>query len=239
MACHLFDAKPLTEPMLAYCQLSFQWKFIWNSKAFIKKIIWNCHLQNVHHFVSASMCNTTVNTLRPEQNDHHLVNDIKLIFVCENCCTLIHISLKFVSDDPINNKPALVWIMVCHRTGSIWTNQWHIACASLGLNNKAKNSAAVRVEGRIIAKWSSSIVMMLLEFTIQCCKWQVPINEDKGAFVSELPARNLCAIQNSHQRNHSSLPSLSTRGSISIVMLWKPVGFALGQNLDWDYALQM
>ena len=40
MACRLFGAKPLSEPMLPYCQLDprehISLKFVWNSKVFIK-----------------------------------------------------------------------------------------------------------------------------------------------------------------------------------------------------------
>ena len=53
-----------------------------------------------------------VNTLRPRQNGRHFPDDIlKCIFMNEKCCILIRISLKFVPKGPINNIPALVWIM--------------------------------------------------------------------------------------------------------------------------------
>ena len=55
MICHLFGIKPLPEPMLTSCQLhpkeyisvTFHLEFI---------CYWKCHLQNISHFVLASMC---------------------------------------------------------------------------------------------------------------------------------------------------------------------------------------
>ena len=65
-----------------------------------------------------------LNTLRPEQNGSRLAEDIlKLIFLSENCCILIHISPKFVSCGPIDHGQALVQTMIWHRIGTqpIWT----------------------------------------------------------------------------------------------------------------------
>ena len=61
MACHLFSTKPLSEPMLHYCQLGPQEqtsvKLYWKFKHFrSKNCIWKCCLENIGHFVSASMC---------------------------------------------------------------------------------------------------------------------------------------------------------------------------------------
>ena len=41
----------------------------------------------------------------------------KCIFLNENDGILIQISVKFVPDGPIDNNPALVWIMAWRRTG--------------------------------------------------------------------------------------------------------------------------
>ena len=47
-----------------------------------------------------------------------LANDIfKCIFLNENVKFFIQISLKFVPQDPIDNKPALVQVMAWRRTG--------------------------------------------------------------------------------------------------------------------------
>ena len=60
MACRLFDAKPVSEPTLIYCQL-YPWeqnsvKFESKYKTFhSRKCIWTCRLRNGGHFVPASM----------------------------------------------------------------------------------------------------------------------------------------------------------------------------------------
>ena len=60
MACRLFSTKPISEPMLAYCQLD-PWeqssvKFLSKFKYFhSRKCVWEC-LENGGPFVSASMC---------------------------------------------------------------------------------------------------------------------------------------------------------------------------------------
>ena len=52
------------------------------------------------------------------QNGRHLTDDIfRRMFVNENFCILIKISLKFVPKVPIDNKPALVQIMAWRRIG--------------------------------------------------------------------------------------------------------------------------
>ena len=56
MACRLFGAKPLFEPMLTYCQLDpkehismiFYLKFEYPHS---RKCVWTCHLRNGDHFV--------------------------------------------------------------------------------------------------------------------------------------------------------------------------------------------
>ena len=61
---------------------------------------------------------TIINTFRPRQNGRHFPDDIfKWIFFNENVWMSIKISLKFVSQGPINNKPALVQIMAWRRPG--------------------------------------------------------------------------------------------------------------------------
>ena len=58
-------------------------------------------------------------TLKSGQNGHrHFPDDnLKRIFLNENICISIKISLKFVPKGPINNIPALVQIMAWHRPG--------------------------------------------------------------------------------------------------------------------------
>ena len=63
MACRLFGAKPLSEPMLDYCQLllgtSFGEIWIWILSFAChfrsRKCIWNCRLPNWGHFVQGGM----------------------------------------------------------------------------------------------------------------------------------------------------------------------------------------
>ena len=59
-----------------------------------------------------------VSTLRPRQHGHHFPDDIfKCIFLNENVCIAIEISLKFVPPGPDNNIPALVRIMAWCQPG--------------------------------------------------------------------------------------------------------------------------
>ena len=61
MPCRLFGAKPLSEPILPYCQWDpkehISVKFYFKLKSFhSKRCIQKCCLRNGGHFVSASMC---------------------------------------------------------------------------------------------------------------------------------------------------------------------------------------
>ena len=59
---------------------------------------------------------TQFNTLRPRGNGHHFPDDIfKYIFLNDNVCILIKISLKFIPKGPINNISALVQMMAWRR----------------------------------------------------------------------------------------------------------------------------
>ena len=52
------------------------------------------------------------------QNGHNFADNIlKLLFLYENCCILIQISLKFLSKGAINIMPSLVQITVLHQIG--------------------------------------------------------------------------------------------------------------------------
>ena len=55
------------------------------------------------------VCILELYTLRSRQNGRHVANDvIKCVFLNENCCISIHISLKFVTTGPIDDKSASV-----------------------------------------------------------------------------------------------------------------------------------
>ena len=57
-------------------------------------------------------------TLRPRQNGRHFADNIfKCIFLNENVCISINISLKFVPKGPINNFPTLIQIVGWCQTG--------------------------------------------------------------------------------------------------------------------------
>ena len=54
----------------------------------------------------------------PGQNGPHSTDDdLRYNFVDEKFCILTKISQKFVPKCPIDNSPALVQIMACHRIG--------------------------------------------------------------------------------------------------------------------------
>ena len=64
-------------------------------------------------------CTIQVNTLRLRQNGWNFEDDIfKCIFLNENFCILIKISLKFVPKGPIYNIPATFWIMAWRQSGN-------------------------------------------------------------------------------------------------------------------------
>ena len=71
--------------------------------------------------ITADLCLDSVrivNTLRQRQNTRHFTDNIfQCIFLNENAWISIDISLKFVPKGPINNSPALVWIMAWCRPG--------------------------------------------------------------------------------------------------------------------------
>ena len=84
-------------------------------------------------------------TMRPRQNGPHFADIFNSIFLNENVCIPIKISLKFVPKGPINNIPLLVQIMAWRRSGdkplsepmvtnslthlcvtqAQWVNHWH------------------------------------------------------------------------------------------------------------------
>ena len=60
----------------------------------------------------------SVHTLRLRENGCHFADNIlKYIFMNENLCILIPISLKFVPKRPVDSKSLLVQLMAWHRTG--------------------------------------------------------------------------------------------------------------------------
>ena len=70
------------------------------------------------HWLSACPKWSLLNTLRQRQNGLHFTDDTyRCIFLNENVCISIEISLQFEPKGPINNMLALVQIMAWHRPG--------------------------------------------------------------------------------------------------------------------------
>ena len=85
-----------------------------------------------------------VDSSPPAQNGRHFADGIfRYIFVNENFCILIRISLKFVFKGPFVNNQQSVWIMTWYRPGnkplseSMVIFYWRIY-TSLGLNELRK-----------------------------------------------------------------------------------------------------
>ena len=75
----------------------------------------------------ASTMSAIFNTLRSKQNGRHFAGDISLfMFLYENCCIWIKMSLKIVTKILFNNMPALLQIIAWHqrRLAGLYLNQW-------------------------------------------------------------------------------------------------------------------
>ena len=68
----------------------------------------------MHHWALLWLTNSSP----PGQNGRHLADIFKCIFLNENDKILIQISQKLVPRGPVDNKPALVQVMVWRRTGN-------------------------------------------------------------------------------------------------------------------------
>ena len=61
---------------------------------------------------------TGLNLSAPGQNGRHFANDVfRCIFMNGKFCILIKISLKIVPKGPIDNNPALVYVMAWRQIG--------------------------------------------------------------------------------------------------------------------------
>ena len=119
MAYRLFGAKPLPEPKPAYCQLLLLGSnFSENRIGILSFSFKKMHLKLSSAKVAAILSRGRwVNTVIPEQNDHHFADMFKYIFMNEKKCISIEISRKFVSKGPIDNKSGLVQVMTWRRAG--------------------------------------------------------------------------------------------------------------------------
>ena len=165
MAWHLFDAKPLSKPMIdepiqggwvnSLAPGKFKWNFryvifnrilaiagwgisceialIWMSLDFtndqstlVQVMAW-CR-QATSHYLNPCWPRSLppygvtrpqwVNTLRPGQSGQHFAdNSFKHLFLNEDCCNVIHISLKSVPEGPIDINPSLLLVMAWCRAG--------------------------------------------------------------------------------------------------------------------------
>ena len=80
--------------------------------------LWPYFQVRMHFFLQDLDYELTSHTLRPRQNGRHFADDnLKCVFLNEKVLIPIEISLKFVPKGPIDNIPALVYIMAWRRPG--------------------------------------------------------------------------------------------------------------------------
>ena len=150
--------------------LSFKWHLQSNSD-----FLWWSHIsyQYIYRIVHMFLFGLApFNTLRPRQNDHHFSDNIfRCIFLYENVWISIKISLKFVPNGPINDKPALVQIMAWRLLGDkplseqmmvslmpqicVTQPQW--------VNSSPPSAAYVR-------QWIRSVLVQILACHLFCAK---------------------------------------------------------------------
>ena len=93
----------------------------------------------LHETINASSmpyqccCASISSTSRPRQNGCQFAQDIiKRIFVNYNSCFSVKIQLKCVPKRPVENKSAMIHVLVCRQAASHYLNQWRIS-VSLGI----------------------------------------------------------------------------------------------------------
>ena len=117
MACHLFNAKPQSQPTPSYYEL-YPWEYIsvkleWKYNDFhTRKWIWKCH------YVSAKwrpLCLSIYISTNWGWRKRVVIWQTLFSnsFTSMKSCILIHISLKYDTKCYIDNKPALIEIMAC------------------------------------------------------------------------------------------------------------------------------
>ena len=118
------------------------------------------------------------NTLRPRRNEQHFADDIfKRIFFNENVWISNKISLKFVPSGPINNIPALVQIMVWHRSGDKPLSEpmmvrlpTHICVTRPQWVNKSDIEIALKRRDLLVVFliWCKNVIYLIIIVVIQC-----------------------------------------------------------------------
>ena len=138
--------------------LWLEWFYISTEKSFkcsIEKLIGNMSMWFMQWI--------GVNILRPRQNGRYFADDIfRCIFLNENACISLKISLKFVPKVRINNIPALAQIMAWRRQAtSHYLSQWWLVYwriyASLGLNELIRQQAISCTSDNQDLKWRFQI----------------------------------------------------------------------------------
>ena len=97
--------------------MSLHWFRLWLGAAYTTHYCLNQWWQKPMMYICVTWPYKSVNTWRPRQNDRHLPDIFKYIFLNENIWILIKISLKSVPEGPIYNIPASVQIMAWRRPG--------------------------------------------------------------------------------------------------------------------------
>ena len=76
---------------------------------------------NLYYLNHPEIISSQTGGMKQRQNGCHFADDtFKLIFLYQNCCILI---LKFVSNGPINNNPAMVQIMASWHASNKWLSE--------------------------------------------------------------------------------------------------------------------
>ena len=93
-----------------YVLKDLQMHFLWVRK------VWCKFLMTFFYGIPIDVMSSCLDTFRPRQNGRYFPDDIsKCIFLNGNVCISIKISMKFVSEGPINHITALVKIMARWR----------------------------------------------------------------------------------------------------------------------------
>ena len=109
---------------------------------------------------SSSTC-SYFNTLRPRQNDCYFPENIfKYNFLNENIWILIKISLKFISECPINNIPALIQIIAWHLPGDKPLSELIMVRLLMHMHHSASRSWLLICYAQIILKIQFNAVIM-------------------------------------------------------------------------------
>ena len=128
----------------------------------LHKVAQQSHSNPGNHSVGKP--NDWVNTVRPRQNGRHFADDtFKHIFLNENVCSSIEISLKFVPKGPKNNMPSLVQRMAWRRPGDKPLSEPMMV--NLPTHLCATRPQWVKINGLMQERCNSSVLAMELRFS--------------------------------------------------------------------------